>query len=157
MDIRFLVDTNVGKLARCLRLLGYDAKLFLGTDDGRMIAQALREGRVVLTKDTQIFQRRVFTMGHLKALLVQGDEPVKQLQQVVAAFNLDYNFKPFSRCLECNQPLVRREREEVKDLVPPYVFQTQTEFRQCPSCRRLYWQGTHWHNMSQEMKRWQVA
>jgi hypothetical protein len=61
--------------------------------------------------------------------------------------------KPFTLCLECNQPLVPKDKEEVKDLVPPYVFKTQSQYMQCPACQRVYWQGTHWQRMSRELEK----
>jgi len=153
VEVRFIVDNNVGKLAKWLRIMGYDALLFKDKDDGDMINIALSEGRVVLTKDTQVMKRRVVANGKLKAVLVQDDDPKEQLQHVVDILNLDYTMKPFSICLECNQDLVKRERDEVRDLVPPYVFKTQEQYMECPLCHRIYWKGTHWQAMDKELKR----
>jgi hypothetical protein len=72
---------------------------------------------------------------------------------VVKALNLGDKIKPFTLCLECNQPLVLSEKEDVKELVPPYIFQTQTQYMQCPACQRVYWRGTHWQRMSRELER----
>ncbi len=134
-------------------MMGYDTLFFNGADDGELIAIGLRERRVVLTKDTQIMRRRVVNSGKLKALLIQGDDVKDQLRQVVKAMNLDPEKWQFTLCLECNQPLVRRAKEEVKDLVPPYVFQTQSQYVECPSCHRIYWRGTHWQRMKGELRR----
>ncbi|MDO8636224.1 MAG: Mut7-C RNAse domain-containing protein [Dehalococcoidia bacterium] len=152
MEVTFLVDVNAVKLARWLRLLGYDAKVVSGADDNRLIALALKEGRVLLTRDTQIMLRRIVTIGKLKALLVQVDYPKLQLNQVVTAMGLSFNHGPFTRCLECNQPLVILSKEDAQGLVPPYVFTTQTEFKQCSACKRIYWRGTHWQNMNREIE-----
>ncbi len=152
MQIKFIADNNVGKLAKWLRIMGYDSLFFNQKDDGRMIGIALREGRTILTRDTQIMERRLVTSGRLKALLIKKDDPKAQLEEVVEKLNLDYHRKPFSVCLECNQPLVPRSREEVRDLVPPYVFKTQEQYMQCPACQRVYWQGTHWQRMSRELE-----
>ena len=152
MEVTFLVDVNAVKLARWLRLLGYDAKVVSGADDNRLIALALKEGRVLLTRDTQIMLRRIVTIGKLKALLVQVDDPKLQLNQVVTAMGLSFNYGPFTRCLECNQPLVILSKEDAQGLVPPYVFTTQTEFKQCAACKRIYWRGTHWQNMNREIE-----
>jgi len=72
---------------------------------------------------------------------------------VIDALNLDIRFKPFSLCLECNQVLVERSKDEVKELVPPYVFKTQNYFMQCPNCQRIYWRGTHWQAMTKRLER----
>ncbi len=153
MEVRFIVDHNVGKLAKWLRIMGYDALLFKGRDDGDMIKIALSENRILLTRDTQVMKRRVVTSGKLKAVLLEDDDPRMQLRKVVDSLNLDYRSKPFSICLECNSPLVKREKDEVRGLVPPYVFKTQKHYMECPSCHRIYWQGTHWAAMSKELER----
>lgn len=149
---KFIVDHNVGKLARWLRLMGYDARFFRGDDDSELVAIALKEGRIILTRDTRIMQRRLVTKGRLKALLIGSDQPHKQIHQVIDSLHLDCRFNPFSLCLECNQPLVERKKAELKELVPPYVYKTQEQFRQCPSCQRLYWRGTHWRAMTRRLE-----
>ena len=151
-EVKFIVDNNVGKLARWLRMIGYDTLLFKEKDDSKMIELALNEGRVILTRDTQITKRRLVTDGKLKAILIKHDEPKAQLRETVKTLNLDYYFRPFSLCLECNQMLIPRSREEVQNLVPPHVFETQEQYMECPSCRRIYWQGTHWQAMVKELR-----
>ena len=153
MEIKFFADNNVGKLAKWLRMMGYDTRFFNGSDDSHMVAIALAEGRVILTRDTQIMRRRVVTSGQLKAILIQGDKPEQQMRQVVDSLNLDCQFRPFTICLECNQPLLPRSKEQVKDLVPPYVFQTQVKYVECPTCHRIYWRGTHWQAMTEKLKK----
>jgi len=156
VEIKFIVDNNVGKLAKWLRIMGYDALLFTEEDDGRMVKLALAQDRVILTKDRQIMRRRLVTSGRLKAVLIEDDDPKEQLRQIVKALNLDYQFRPFSICLECNQNLVERDKEKVRDLVPPHVFKTQDLYMECPSCHRVYWRGTHWQAMSQELEKFTV-
>jgi len=150
---KFIVDTNVGRLTKWLRLMGYDAQFFHGRDDSSLVAIAKAEGRVILSRDTHIMKRRLITSGQVKAVLIQSDEHERQIHQVIEELGLDYRFNLFTLCLECNQPLVRRKKEEVKELVPPYVFKTQSQFRQCPACRRIYWRGTHWRAMTQRLKK----
>ncbi|MCX8127059.1 MAG: Mut7-C RNAse domain-containing protein [Dehalococcoidia bacterium] len=150
--MKFVVDENAGRLARWLRLMGYDTRLFSGRDDGQMIKIALTEGRTMLTRDRQILRRRLVTSGKVKAVLLHDDNPWTQLQQVMGTLKLEPYYRPFSICLECNEPLVPREREAVRDLVPVYVFQTQSQYTQCPKCRRVYWRGTHWEAMNRQLK-----
>lgn len=150
---RFLVDVNVGRLARWLRALGYDALFVRDIDDNALVRLALREGRIILTRDTHILRRRIVTSGRLKALLIEGESVWDQLRQVVTVLALDSGGRAFTRCIECNQPLEPRLPDDVRGLVPPYVYQTQQEYAQCPSCRRIYWQGTHWENMRRELER----
>lgn len=153
METRFIVDSNVGKLAKWLRIMGYDALFFNNIDDNELVDIALKEDRVVLTKDTQIIKRRVATNGQLKIVLTNYDDPKQQLLQVVKALQLDCCLRQFTRCLECNESLVPKTKEEVKDIVPPYVFLTQTQYMQCPSCLRVYWRGTHWQRMKKELEK----
>ena len=143
----------MGKLAKWLRIMGYDTLFFNGSDDSGMIAIALAEDRVILTRDTQIMKRRVVTSGQLKAILIQSDEPERQMRQVIDSLNLDWQFKPFTICLECNQPLVERSKQQVSNLVPPYVFQTQSQYMECPACHRIYWKGTHWQAMTKKLEK----
>ena len=151
MRARFIVDTNAGKLARWLRMIGYDTLFINEIDDAGLIAIGLKENRVLLTKDTQITMRRVVTSGRLKALLIKDDDSKAQVRYVVEAMRLNRN-RQFTRCLECNEPLVPRSKEEVQELVPPYVFKTQSQFVECPCCHRIYWRGTHWQRMRQELE-----
>jgi uncharacterized protein with PIN domain len=152
METKFIADNNVGKLARWLRMMGYDALSFEDKDDSKLIEIALNEGRVILTRDTQIVKRRLVASGRLKTILVEEDNPAAQLRQVARALNLNRHFRPFSLCLECNQPLVPRSKADVEDLVPPYVFQTQNQYTQCPTCHRIYWRGTHWQAMVRHLE-----
>jgi uncharacterized protein with PIN domain len=149
--MRFIADFNVIRLGRWLRIAGYDTLLIKGMDDNRLVRIALDEDRVLLTRDRQIMKRRVVTSGRLKVVLIEDDEVGSQLRQVFAALNLAGKLRPFSLCIECNQPLLPRRREEVEELVPPYVFRTQTQYMQCPDCQRIYWRGTHWERMSREL------
>ncbi len=149
---KFIVDCNVGKLVRWLRLMGYDARFFDGSDDSELVAIAQTEGRVILTRDTRIMKRRVITRGRLRAVLIKSDQPERQIHQVIETLELDCRFKPFSLCLECNRELVERGKAEVKELVPPYVFKTQDQFMQCPACQRIYWRGTHWRAMTRRLE-----
>jgi uncharacterized protein with PIN domain len=151
--MKFIVDSNVGRLARWLRIAGFDTVFINDLDDNRLVRLALSESRVLLTKDTQILKRRVAATGRLKVILIESEEVKAQLRQVVKTLKLADKIKPFTLCLECNKPLVSREKEEVKELVPPYVFRTQTQYMQCPACHRVYWRGTHWQRMSRELEK----
>jgi uncharacterized protein with PIN domain len=152
MEITFIVDSNAGKLARWLRMMGYDTLFFNDIEDGRLVDMAMKEGRVVVTRDTQIAKRRVAANGSLRVILTRDDDSRKQLLQVMKELNLDCRERQFTRCLECNRRLVPRSKEDVEDIVPPYVFLTQAQYMQCPSCSRVYWQGTHWQRMKRALE-----
>ncbi|MFC2013118.1 Mut7-C RNAse domain-containing protein [Chloroflexota bacterium] len=146
-----MVDQNVGKLAKWLRLMGYDTRLFGEGDDSHMVAIAVKEDRVLLTRDAEIMKRRVVSCGRLMAVLIKTEEPEQQIRQVIKSLNLDWRLRSFALCLECNRSLVAKNKAEVMDLVPPYVFETQDQYMECPHCHRIYWRGTHWQAMTRKI------
>jgi hypothetical protein len=150
-EMRFIIDHNAGKLAKWLRMMGYDSLFFNGDDDSHMVRQAMAEGRIIVTRDTEIMKRRVINNGRLRAVLIESEEPERQIRQLMTALDLKKNLRPFTLCLECNQPLVERSHEEVTGRVPPYVYKTQTQYMECPACRRIYWRGTHWKAMTRRL------
>jgi uncharacterized protein with PIN domain len=150
--LRFIVDHNAGKLAGWLRMMGYDSLFFTGEDDTTMVRQALAEGWVILTRDTGIMNRRVVSGGRLRAVLLKSEVPERQMRQLLDEFDLIGQARPFTLCLECNRPLEERGRDELRDRVPPYVFATQTQYMECPACRRIYWRGTHWEAMKRKLE-----
>jgi uncharacterized protein len=148
--MKFIVDNNVGRLARWLRALGYDTLFINPIDDGDLVEIARREGRIVLTKDTGIFRRRLIASGEVRAIQVKGDGWRQQLEQVVCELGLETS-PHFTRCLECNTPLEARTHDEVQPHVPPFVHRTQEDFLACPNCGRHYWRGTHWRRMKRDL------
>ncbi|MFC2067952.1 Mut7-C RNAse domain-containing protein [Chloroflexota bacterium] len=150
---KFIVDHNVGKLAKWLRIMGYDTLFFNDEDDSNMIDIALTENRIILTRDTQIAKRRVVIRRRLEAVLVTNDKPERQLHQIIEKLKLDQQLKPFTICLECNEPLVERDKKLLKNQVPPYVFKTQNQYMECPACHRIYYRGTRWQAMIRNLNK----
>ena len=148
---KFIADQNVGKLARWLRLMGYDAAFFGHGSDTALVSQAMAEGRVILTRDHELLKRRLVNSGKLRVAVFDTAVPEEQLCQLIKKFHLNVRFRPFSICIECNHLLEARRPEDVRERVPPYVFQTQTEFVECPQCRRIYWPGSHWQALNREL------
>ncbi|MBI4299193.1 MAG: Mut7-C RNAse domain-containing protein [Chloroflexi bacterium] len=152
MEPRFIVDLNIGRLGKWLRVIGYDALFVPDVGDEELIRIALKEKRIILTKDSVLMQRRIITSGQVQAFLVTHDGYRDQLKEVVEGLSLSVN-AGFSRCIECNTALEETTREVVQERVPLYVYQTQEEFMVCRKCNRIYWRGTHWRNMRQELTR----
>lgn len=150
MRLRFLVDHNVGRLAKWLRVLGYDTLFDPQLEDAGLLRVAAEEHRVLLTKDSGILHRRVVASGRVRTLWVRSDNPWEQLHQVVEELQLSGDAE-FSRCIICNEPLTPVGRERVQQRVPPYVYRAHKEFMECSACRRIYWRGTHWKNMQAEL------
>lgn len=148
MEPRFLADCNVGRLARWLRALGYDASYHPQIGDAELVREAAAEGRVVLTRDRDLTKRRVIQSGLVRAVLIRDDDVRAQLRQVFTDLGLDLT-QSLTRCIECNSRLEPRAAALVADRVPPYVRSTQTRYSECVGCGRIYWAGTHWQRMHQ--------
>ena len=143
---RFLADCNVGRLARWLRALGYDASYHAQIGDAELVREAAAEDRVVLTRDRDLTKRRVIQTGVVRAVLIRDDDVTRQLRQVFAELGLELN-EALTRCIECNSELESRLPSMVAERVPPFVRQTQSKYSECPECGRIYWAGTHWQHM----------
>ncbi len=144
--MKFVVDVMLGRLAKWLRFLGHDTLYFRGDDD-RLLALAREEGRVLLTRDTHLLKR--CPTG--RVLFIRGDHLSEQLKQVIEELDLPVEGRG-SRCMRCNVPLESVEKAEVEHLVPEFVFRTQPLFSRCPSCRRIYWPGSHVRRMEEALR-----
>jgi uncharacterized protein len=145
---RFLADCNVGRLARWLRALGYDASYHARIGDAELVREAAAESRVLLTRDRDLTKRRVIQTGVVRAILIRDDDVTQQLRQVLAELELELELKEaLTRCIECNSELESRVPATVAERVPPYVGRTQSRYSECPECGRIYWAGTHWQRM----------
>jgi uncharacterized protein with PIN domain len=147
---RFIIDVNVGRLAKWLRIMGYDTLFPEETSDNELVRIALREDRVLVTRDAGIARRRAARLGQMRVVQIKKDDLRSQLQQLVRDLDLNLD-NGFSRCVLCNHSLDPVDKENIAHRLPPYVLQTQSQFMQCPQCQRLYWRGTHWSNMMDEL------
>ena len=145
------MDINVGRLAKWLRVMGYDATFPRERGDNELVCIALLEDRVLVTRDSGIAQRRAVRLGQMKVVRIEKDDLPSQLKQLVTELKLDLA-GGFSRCVCCNQMLHPRLKQDLAQRLPPYVFQTHSQFMECPQCHRLYWRGTHWNNMVSELE-----
>ena len=150
-EFKFIIDRNVGKLVKWLRMLGFDAVFFEGGDDTELVNLARSQSRIILTRDTGIMKRRLITSGQVSALLLTSESSQFQMRQVLGNLEIGNCFAPFTRCMECNALLQERTKEDVKERIPPYVYKTQDKYMECPYCRRIYWKGTHWQAMMDKL------
>ena len=150
MKPRFVVDVNVGRIAKWLRVIGHDALYIPDADDGELVRRAGEQDRIILTRDRYIAERRVVASGRVKVILLQSHDFREQMREVTEALDLGFH-DGFSICIECNAPLQETDKESVRDRVPEFVFSTQVSFQVCPDCGKLYWRGTHWRNMQEEL------
>ncbi|MBI2412172.1 MAG: Mut7-C RNAse domain-containing protein [Deltaproteobacteria bacterium] len=146
---RLMADAMLGKLARWLRTLGYDCAFEPSITDDELLKRAIDEGRVILTRDTLLIQRRA---ARGKTIFIESDLVSDQLKELSKRFEI--NATGFlTRCLRCNIPLEDLGKDSARDKVPPYVFATQERFSICPRCSRVYWGGTHKARMIEEIER----
>ena len=134
----FFADSMLGRLARWLRIMGYDTRYEHDIPDEEIVRRSSEEDRIILTRDTLLVKRRRVN----RYLFIESDHVREQLRQVVYAYGLEVG-RPFTRCLGCNVPIAPVDRRKIRSLVPPYVYRTRSWFAQCPACAKVYWQGTH--------------
>ena len=145
---RFVADRMLGKLAKWLRVLGYDV-VYLKKAAEEEILQNLQEGRTLLTRN----RRARSWHGKGRVFMVNNDDPKIQLCEVVKGLRLaESDSAMFSRCLSCNRPLAAVRREEVREEVPDYIYQRQKEFHRCIDCGKVYWHGSHAARMRQQVR-----
>jgi len=149
-DFKFVTDATLGKLARWLRLLGYDTIVFPKQAGREMLRLADAERRIVLTRRKDMPERQF--SGCL--YLVEGIEVAQQLKEVIRKYSLKINKQEmFNRCLTCNEKLISVTREEVRNLVPPFVFENSSAYNKCLNCSKIFWSGTHERNALQYLKK----
>lgn len=144
---RFIVDSMLGRLARWLRTLGFDAAYEPSFDDEELVRRAFREGRLLLTRDRDLVEEW-WLEG---VLLLESDDPLEQLRRVARRFGLAAAARPFTRCTVCNEPLEPVPPGAVEgrigEDVPERVARETDDVRRCPSCGKLYWEGSHTRRM----------
>ncbi|HID64772.1 MAG TPA: hypothetical protein EYP49_18805 [Anaerolineae bacterium] len=144
-EMKFIVDGMLGRLAKWLRILGYDTAYFPHLDDDQLVRLARAEGRLLLTRDRGLARRR-----GLQCLLIESDYLEEQLDQILAELALTEEHS-FSRCPVCNTPLQKVEKTGLEGRVPPHIFRTHKDFSLCPNCDKIYWPGTHWARMQEKL------
>jgi len=147
--LKFLADSMLGRLAKWLRILGFDT-IYLRQPHEDSLDRLLEEERLLLTR------HRATAEKYRNSLLITQDHVEGQLAQLKR--ELDLAPAPsaiFSRCILCNSLLTNADPEEVEDLVPEYVFYRKVDkIRYCPQCGRYFWPGTHRQSMLDQVRRW---
>ncbi|MES9990616.1 MAG: Mut7-C RNAse domain-containing protein [Candidatus Thiodiazotropha sp.] len=141
--LRFIADAQLGKLARYLRLLGFDCLFFNDAGDRNLVRISVDEGRVLLTRDRGLLMHRILTHG----CFIHNTEPRQQLKEIVRRLQLEVLYNPFTRCMECNGLLTAENKKQIEDQLPTHVRQTHEEFWRCNQCGRIYWKGSHYRDL----------
>ncbi|MFH1198014.1 MAG: Mut7-C RNAse domain-containing protein [bacterium] len=142
-DPKFILDVHLGKLARYMRLLGFDTLYRNNYSDDEIVKIADDEKRTVLTRDKGILKRNDVNRGYW----LRSTDAKKQIEEVINRFQLGVRIKEFSRCISCNGKLKSIEKENVLERIPPRVKLDYTEFFICADCDKIYWMGTHYDSM----------
>lgn len=145
---RFLVDTNLGKLARYLRMAGFDTAYIRDQTDEEIISRMLGEQRALLSRDHKLLMHKVVEYGYLP----RSDDPAEQFHEVCRRFDLLDDINPFSRCPNCNGVLQAVSKEEIIDQLEPLTKKHFEDFSQCPDCGQIYWAGSHRRRLDPRVK-----
>ncbi len=149
--MKFLADAMLGKLSRWLRMLGQNVEYSTTLTDDQLLAQAKAEGRVLLTKDFELYQR---ALGRgLEAFYLQGKSEAERLAELAKRFGLPLEIDmDSSHCPRCNAKLQATPKEQIKGDVEANTFLYYDKFWKCPNCGHVYWQGAHWTQINATLK-----
>lgn len=148
-ELRFALDVNLGKLARWLRLLGFDVLYRNDYDDAELARVAAQQNRVVLTRDRRLLHRKEVSHGYW----VRSVDPDEQVEEVLHRFQLERRVRPFHRCLSCNGRIHPVAKAQVLDKLAPKTRRYYDEFYQCGSCLKVYWKGPHYTQLQEKLVR----
>jgi len=144
-EIKFVLDVHLGKLARYLRLCGFDTLYETDYTDDEIIIISSLQKRIILTRDKKLLKNKKVTHG----IWIRSQYPDSQLKEVFDRLDLKNLAKPFTRCMECNAELVDVPKEQILDRIPPRTREFYDVFRMCPACDHIYWEGSHFERMKE--------
>ncbi|MDD5687634.1 MAG: Mut7-C RNAse domain-containing protein [Elusimicrobia bacterium] len=148
--MKFIVDEMLGRVAKWLRLFGYDTIYFKGDSDSELVFESIKQGRILLTRDTGISRKRP-----IKIIFIESENIFEQIEQLKRDLNLKISKDDiFTRCIKCNTSLEAIEKNKIKDKVPVFIFNTHNNFSYCSACKKVYWQGSHIELAEKLIKKW---
>ena len=146
---KFVADGHLGKLARYMRLFGFDVVYKAMADDAALLELSRREKRALLTRDRRLLMHAVVRHGYCP----RSDFPEEQTVEVIRRFDLQAVLAPFSRCLVCNAALERVKKTDVLDRLEPLTKIYYQDFRRCILCGKIYWPGSHFGKLQSRIRR----
>ena len=149
---KFVLDTNLGRLARYLRLLGFDCLYENDFEDAIVAKISSEQQRTLLTRDRALLQHRIITHGYF----VRAVRPRLQVPEVLSRFDLYRLIAPFSRCIRCNGTLQDVDKATVEDRLEPKTRKYFDTFRICTGCGQIYWQGSHYERSMRLVDDWRA-
>ena len=145
---RFVADVMLGRLAKWLRIAGFDVLYSNRFSDDELVALSRAEGRILLSRDTRLLVRKVVR----RFVFLESDQIQDQIRQVFQATRTASLPALLTRCLLCNEMLDLIPRAEIREAVPRYVFENQRQFKICPRCGKIYWAGTHRQSVTPSLR-----
>jgi uncharacterized protein with PIN domain len=142
---KFILDVHLGKLARSLRLFGFDTLYENNYDDHAIVELSEAENRIVLTRDKNLLKHKSVSIAYF----IRSQFPEEQLMEVINRFDLKPSFRFFKRCVECNGLIESVTKASVLDQLLPKTILYYNDFFQCTNCKRIYWRGSHYEHMQQ--------
>jgi hypothetical protein len=140
----FVLDTHLGRLARYLRLLGFDTLYRNNFCDNELARISSNQHRTLLTRDRMLLHRSIISHGYF----IRATDPLRQTREVLQRFDLYQDIQPFSRCNRCNGLLTAVAKEKIVHRLEPKTKRYYEDFRICQNCQQLYWKGSHFRKMS---------
>lgn len=147
-DLRFILDVHLGKLAKYLRMLGFDTHYNNRYADEEIALQAYIENRILLTRDIGLLKRRDVSRGYW----LRNQQPKMQLEEILLHFDLFSDIRPLSRCMTCNGMIQPVSKEDVYDRLLRDTREHFDQFYQCKNCGKIYWKGSHFTKMMEFVK-----
>jgi uncharacterized protein len=145
---KFVLDVHLGKLAKYLRMLGFDTLYQNSFEDDEIIEISVKEKRIILTRDLGILKNNKVTHGYW----IRSQKPKEQVNEVLKRFDLIHKIEPFNRCIQCNGNIVKVEKDKIADLIKPKTRKYFHEFFQCTNCKKVYWEGSHYSKMRSKIE-----
>ena len=142
---KFILDAHLGKLAKYLRMFGFDALYKNDYPDNTIREVARNESRIILTRDRGLLTSKDVTHGYC----VRTIHPKEQLSEIIDKFDLYSQFNPLTRCLNCNHPLVNIDKKDIANEIDADTFRIFNEFYKCPDCNKTFWKGSHYEHMNE--------
>lgn len=146
--IAFILDVHLGKLARMLRMLGFDTEYRNDYHDTEIIRRSLTENRITITRDRRLLHTKTITHGYC----IRSNNPKEQLREMLNRFDLYDQVKPFQRCMMCNTILEKVEKSKILYRLEPKTILYYDKFYHCPGCKKIYWKGSHYVKLKEQLE-----
>lgn len=148
-NTKFIVDVNLGKLAKLLRMLGFDTLYSNQYEDKDIVRLSAKEKRIILTRDQHLLKHKLVTHGYW----IRNTNPDKQLREIIQRLDLISRISPFIRCMDCNGLLESVEKKNIIDALPEKSARYYSEFYRCRCCEKTYWPGSHFQKMYKKIEK----